>query len=140
MGQCAGKSAESGVIELGERQCLRFPPGERNPRGLCTAEGHLSQRTFRRRAECSVISDEFSDLSGLSVGVAAADHSAADQFANRNYVLERGASADSLATIGEPATSIFEIDGVPRNVAEESLGLAAAKLPIKTRFVARLGE
>jgi ribosomal protein L16/L10AE len=29
---------------------------------------------------------------------------------------------------------------VPRAVAEESLGLAAAKLPIKTRFVARLGH
>jgi large subunit ribosomal protein L16 len=35
---------------------------------------------------------------------------------------------------------LFEIDGVPRSVAEESLALAAAKLPIKTRFVARLGE
>ena len=34
----------------------------------------------------------------------------------------------------------LEIDGVPREVAEESLSLAAAKLPIKTRFVARLGE
>ena len=39
-----------------------------------------------------------------------------------------------------PGRIMFEIDGVPRAVAEESLGLAAAKLPIKTRFVARLGE
>ena len=40
----------------------------------------------------------------------------------------------------KPGRVLFEIDGVPREVAEESLSLAAAKLPIKTRFVARLGE
>jgi large subunit ribosomal protein L16 len=40
----------------------------------------------------------------------------------------------------KPGRIIFEIDGVPREVAEEALRLAAAKLPIKTRFVARLGE
>ena len=40
----------------------------------------------------------------------------------------------------KPGRVLFEIDGVPREVAEEALSLAAAKLPIKTRFVARLGE
>jgi large subunit ribosomal protein L16 len=40
----------------------------------------------------------------------------------------------------KPGRIMFEIDGVPRAVAEESLRLAAAKLPIRTRFVARLGE
>ena len=40
----------------------------------------------------------------------------------------------------KPGRIMFEIDGVPREVAEEALSLAAAKLPIKTRFVARLGE
>ncbi len=40
----------------------------------------------------------------------------------------------------KPGRIMFEIDGVPRALAEESLRLAAAKLPIKTRFVARLGE
>ena len=39
-----------------------------------------------------------------------------------------------------PGRIMFEVDGVPRNVAEEAMQLAAAKLPIKTRFVARLGE
>jgi large subunit ribosomal protein L16 len=33
---------------------------------------------------------------------------------------------------------MFEIDGVPDNIARESLRLGAAKLPIKTRIVARL--
>jgi len=40
----------------------------------------------------------------------------------------------------KPGRIIFEIDGVSREIAEEALGLAAAKLPIRTRFVARLGE
>ncbi len=40
----------------------------------------------------------------------------------------------------KPGRIIFEIDGVSIALAKESLGLAAAKLPIKTRFVARLGE
>ncbi|HEY7749832.1 MAG TPA: 50S ribosomal protein L16 [Aestuariivirgaceae bacterium] len=40
----------------------------------------------------------------------------------------------------KPGRIIFEVDGVNRQMAEEALALAAAKLPIKTRFVARLGE
>ena len=40
----------------------------------------------------------------------------------------------------KPGRIIFEIDGVSRETAQEALSLAAAKLPIKTRFVARLGE
>ena len=40
----------------------------------------------------------------------------------------------------KPGRIIFEVDGVSREMAQEALALAAAKLPIKTRFVARLGE
>ena len=40
----------------------------------------------------------------------------------------------------KPGRVLFEVDGVNRQTAEEALSLAAAKLPIKTRFVARLGE
>ena len=39
-----------------------------------------------------------------------------------------------------PGRVMFEIDGVPRALAQEAFDLASAKLPIKTRFVARLGE
>jgi large subunit ribosomal protein L16 len=39
-----------------------------------------------------------------------------------------------------PGRILFEIDGVPTEVAREALTLAAAKLPIKTRFVARIAE
>jgi len=40
----------------------------------------------------------------------------------------------------KPGRVMFEIDGVSRPVAEEALRLASAKLPMRTRFVARLGE
>jgi len=38
----------------------------------------------------------------------------------------------------KPGRIMFEIDGVSEPVARESLRLAAAKLPIKTRVVARI--
>ena len=40
----------------------------------------------------------------------------------------------------KPGRILFEIDGVPVDVAKQSLALAAAKLPIKTRFVERISE
>jgi large subunit ribosomal protein L16 len=40
----------------------------------------------------------------------------------------------------KPGRVIFEIDGVPVVTAREALTLAAAKLPIKTRFVERIAE
>jgi large subunit ribosomal protein L16 len=40
----------------------------------------------------------------------------------------------------KPGRVIFEIDGVAVQTAKEALALAAAKLPIKTRFVARIAE
>jgi large subunit ribosomal protein L16 len=38
----------------------------------------------------------------------------------------------------KPGRILFEVDGVPENVARESLRLGAGKLPIRTRIVARL--
>jgi len=40
----------------------------------------------------------------------------------------------------KPGRIMFELDGVPGDIAKRAFELAAAKLPIKTRFVARLGE
>lgn len=40
----------------------------------------------------------------------------------------------------KPGRIMFEIDGVPVNVAREALALAAAKLSVKTRFVERIAE
>jgi large subunit ribosomal protein L16 len=39
----------------------------------------------------------------------------------------------------KPGRVLFEVDGVPEAVAREGFALAAAKLPIKTKFVARIG-
>jgi large subunit ribosomal protein L16 len=40
----------------------------------------------------------------------------------------------------KPGRILFEIDGVANAIAKEALLLAAAKLPIKTRFVERIAE
>ncbi len=40
----------------------------------------------------------------------------------------------------KPGRIMFEIDGVPPELAREALTLGAAKLPIKTRFIARMGD
>ena len=40
----------------------------------------------------------------------------------------------------KPGRVMFEIDGVSNQIAREALTLAAAKLPIKTRFVERIAE
>ena len=39
----------------------------------------------------------------------------------------------------KPGRILFEIDGVNEAMAREGFALAAAKLPIKTKFVARIG-
>ncbi|MEX2449808.1 MAG: 50S ribosomal protein L16 [Rhodospirillales bacterium] len=40
----------------------------------------------------------------------------------------------------KPGRVMFEIDGVSLTIAREAMELASAKLPIKTRFIVRLGE
>jgi large subunit ribosomal protein L16 len=40
----------------------------------------------------------------------------------------------------KPGRILFEVDGISETMAREALSLAAAKLPIKTRFVARIAE
>jgi large subunit ribosomal protein L16 len=40
----------------------------------------------------------------------------------------------------KPGRILFEVDGIPVALAREALTLAAAKLPIKTRFIERIAE
>ncbi len=40
----------------------------------------------------------------------------------------------------KPGRILFEVDGVTSQIAREALTLAAAKLPIKTRFIERIAE
>jgi len=39
----------------------------------------------------------------------------------------------------KPGRILFELEGVSMQIAKEAMALAAAKLPIKTRFVSRVG-
>ncbi|MEM1409159.1 MAG: 50S ribosomal protein L16 [Pseudomonadota bacterium] len=49
-------------------------------------------------------------------------------------------SVDRWVAKVKPGRIMFEIDGVPEPLAREALSLGAAKLPIKTRIVKRIGE
>ena len=44
---------------------------------------------------------------------------------------------DHYAVALKPGRIIFEVDGLKEDMAREAMGRAAAKLPIKTRFVKR---
>jgi len=48
----------------------------------------------------------------------------------------KGAPEGWVAVV-RPGRIIFEIEGVPEDVAREAMQLAAAKLPVKTKFVTR---
>jgi large subunit ribosomal protein L16 len=40
----------------------------------------------------------------------------------------------------KPGRILFEVDGISLQAAREALALAAAKLPVKTRFIERISE
>ncbi len=40
----------------------------------------------------------------------------------------------------KPGRIMFELDGVPMELAREAFKLASAKLPVQTKFIARVGE
>ncbi len=44
---------------------------------------------------------------------------------------------EGWVAVVKPARILFEVEGVPEDVARKAFGLAAAKLPVKTRFVKR---
>ncbi len=44
---------------------------------------------------------------------------------------------DHYVAVVKPGRIMFEVDGVSREVAQEALRLAAQKMPVATRFVAR---
>lgn len=48
----------------------------------------------------------------------------------------KGAPAYYVAQI-KPGRMLFEMDGVPKETAQEALRLASHKLPVKTKFVTR---
>jgi large subunit ribosomal protein L16 len=47
------------------------------------------------------------------------------------------ANVEGWVAVVRPATMLFEVGGVNEGLAKEALALAAAKLPIPTRFIKR---
>ncbi|MSR66351.1 MAG: 50S ribosomal protein L16 [Pedosphaera sp.] len=47
------------------------------------------------------------------------------------------AGVEGWVAVIRPANVLFEVDGVSEVIAKESMRLAAAKLPIRTRFIKR---
>ena len=48
------------------------------------------------------------------------------------------ANVDHWVAVVKPATMLFEVSGVPESVARAALSSAAAKLPVRCRFAARV--
>ncbi len=48
-------------------------------------------------------------------------------------------SVDHWVALIQPGRMLYEVEGVPEELAREAFALAAAKLPFKTTFVKRLG-
>ena len=44
---------------------------------------------------------------------------------------------EGWVAVVKPGRVLFEVEGVTEDLAKKALGLAAAKLPVKTRFVKR---
>lgn len=48
----------------------------------------------------------------------------------------KGAVSHYVATV-KPGTIMFEMDGIPKTIAQQALTLAGHKLPVKTKFVTK---
>lgn len=46
-------------------------------------------------------------------------------------------AVETWVAVVKPATILFEVDGIPEALARETMRLAAAKLPMRTRFISR---
>lgn len=49
-------------------------------------------------------------------------------------------SPDGWVAVVKPGRVMFEMSGVSEELAREAMQLAAAKLPVKTKFVVREGQ
>jgi large subunit ribosomal protein L16 len=44
---------------------------------------------------------------------------------------------EGWVAVVKPGRILFELEGIPEDLAKKALGLAQAKLPVRTRFVHR---
>ena len=47
------------------------------------------------------------------------------------------ATPDAWVAVIKPGRVMFELEGVPESIARRAMQLAAAKLPVRTRFLSR---
>ncbi|HEU5358250.1 MAG TPA: 50S ribosomal protein L16, partial [Gemmatimonadales bacterium] len=45
---------------------------------------------------------------------------------------------EGWVAVVRPGRMVFELEGIPEDLARKALGLAASKLPLRTRFMKRL--
>jgi large subunit ribosomal protein L16 len=46
-------------------------------------------------------------------------------------------SPEGWVAVVKPGRVMFELEGIPKDIAQKAMGLAAAKMPIRTKFVMR---
>jgi large subunit ribosomal protein L16 len=46
-------------------------------------------------------------------------------------------SPEGWVAVVKPGRVMFELEGIPKDIAQKAMALAAAKMPIKTKFVVR---
>jgi large subunit ribosomal protein L16 len=46
-------------------------------------------------------------------------------------------SPEGWVAVVKPGRVLFELEGVPRDIAEKAMALAAAKISVRSRFLAR---
>ncbi len=46
-------------------------------------------------------------------------------------------SPEGWVAVVKPGRVMFELEGIPKDMAQKAMGLAAAKMPIRTKFVVR---
>ena len=46
-------------------------------------------------------------------------------------------SPEGWVAVVKPGRVMFELEGIPKDIAQKAMALAAAKMPIRTKFVMR---
>ena len=68
-------------------------------------------------------------------GLTTVEVKAVEQVANYTYLLVKDKGPEYWVAVIRPGRVIFELEGVPVNIAKAAFRLASNKLPIKTKFI-----
>ena len=117
-----------------------FKMGTVNGTGSASANGLLMQAIFRMGIPVTGKNIFPSNIQGLptwyEIRVSKDGYTARPSDVDLVVALNPSTYAKDVATV-RPGNVLFELDGVPESLARESLRLAADKLPVRTKFLAR---